>query len=63
MNTCWTLIIVGIILTVISAVVLYGGFYALPVWATAIALTIGVICLVLGIVLLIALYVKAKMGH
>jgi len=63
-ETCWTLIIVGLILTVISAVVLYGGFYALPVWATtiaAIALTIGVICLALGIVLLIANYVRSKM--
>ena len=43
----------------------YGGFYAIPAWAVglaAIVLTIGVICLVLGIVLLIALYVRGKMG-
>jgi hypothetical protein len=62
-DTCWTLIIIGLILTVISAVVLYGGFYALPAWAltlAGIALTIGVICLALGIVLLIANYVR---GH
>jgi len=64
-DTCWTLIIIGLILTVISAVVLYGGFYSIPAWATtiaAIALTIGVICLVLGIVLLIANYVRTKTG-
>ena len=63
-ETCWTLIIVGLILTVISAVVLYGGFYAIPPWVmtiSAIALTIGVICLALGIVLLIANYVRSKM--
>ena len=64
-ETCWTLIIIGIILTVIGSVGLYGGFYAIPAWAVglaAIVLTIGVICLVLGIVLLIALYVRGKMG-
>ena len=64
-STCWTLIIVGIVLVIIGGVIAYGGFPAIPyaLWVVAvIAFWIGVILLILGAVLLIVYYIRAKTG-
>lgn len=63
--TCWTLIIVGIVLMVVGGVLAYGGFPSVPsalFTAGLIAFWIGVILLILGIALRIANAIQQKTG-